>query len=236
MLAVNGADLVADPSGVLYWPAQNLLAVADLHFEKGTGLAAAGAGLIPPYDTRATLQRLAEAIRRLAPTRVICLGDSFHDTAAERRLGATETAMIRALTQGREWIWITGNHDPAPPETWGGRSLTETTISCLVFRHEAAAGGTGEVSGHFHPKASVRVRNRRLTTRCFATDGRRLILPAFGAFTGGLNVLDPAIAGLFPRGFQVRMLGREKIFAFTSKELVGPPASAVFDLRRQASL
>ncbi len=219
-LTVNGAGLLCDRSGALYWPARETLVVADLHLEKGSAYAAGGQ-LLPPYDTAATLRSLGAAIDRYGPSRVICLGDSFHDADAGARLAASDAETIRQLTGRADWAWITGNHDPAPPEDWGGMSLPEVTLAALVFRHEARAEahGAGEISGHFHPKAAVRVRNRRVTTRCFVTDGRRLILPAFGAYTGGLNVLDPAISALFPKGFQVRMLGREGIYRY-SRELL----------------
>jgi len=221
MLTVNGAELIADPSGALYWPAENLLAVADLHFEKGTGLAAAGAGLLPPYDTRTTLQRLGDAIRRLSPAQVICLGDSFHDAHAEHRLGATETALIRALTEGRDWIWITGNHDPEPPRALGGRAEATHTIGGLTFRHEPLAGPRpGEVAGHLHPKASIRRRGRRITRRCFVSNGLRLLLPAFGAYAGGLDVLDPAFQPLFGSGFHAWLLGRDEVYPVQSGRLV----------------
>ena len=220
-LEVNGARLIGDLSGALYWPARRWLMVADLHLEKGSSYATSGQ-FLPPYDTAATLAKLATACRRYRPARVLCLGDSFHDAEAAERVAAEDGAAIRALTAALDWIWVRGNHDPAPPPDWGGRVLDDLVESPLAFRHEAApgAGAAGELSGHFHPKASVRVRNKRLTARCFVTDGRRLILPAFGAYTGGLSVLDPAIAGLFPRGFRVHLLGRRQAFVFPRTALV----------------
>lgn len=192
---------------MLWWPAQRTLIVADLHMEKGSGFAARGE-LLPPYDTAATLSRLARAIARLEPDRVICLGDSFHDGGAAARLSADDARTISGLTAPRDWIWITGNHDPEPPADWGGRVMDELVDGALVFRHQARPGSIGEISGHFHPKASVSTRARRITARCFVGDGHRLILPAFGAYTGGLDVLDPAISNLLDRGFQVHLLGR----------------------------
>ncbi|MEQ8964470.1 MAG: ligase-associated DNA damage response endonuclease PdeM [Azospirillaceae bacterium] len=225
-LTVNGADLIADLAGVLWWPARATLVVADLHFEKGSGYAAKGR-LLPPYDTAATLERLAAVIRRLEPRRVIALGDSFHDRGAAARLSARDGTRLAQLADGRDWVWITGNHDPAPPATWGGRVTVELVDGPLVFRHEARPGRpgavAGEVSGHFHPKAAVRVRTHRITAPCFATDGRRLILPAFGAFTGGLNVTDPAIAGLLDRRFAAVLLGRERLYAFPRDRLSPDP-------------
>ena len=186
------------------------MVVADLHLEKGSGFAAKGA-LLPPYDTAATLTRLAGAIDRLDPRRVICLGDSFHDGDAAARLSAADGRTLAGLTAARDWIWITGNHDPEPPARWGGRAMQELVEGALVFRHEARPGAVGELSGHFHPKASVSTRARRITARCFVGDGRRLILPAFGAYTGGLDVLDPAISGLLDRGFHAHLIGRSRI-------------------------
>src|SRR3546814_210063 len=201
-LLVNGVALQADVSGALLWPERRLAVVADLHFEKSTAFAARGR-LLPPYDTAATLDKLEDVIVRHEVERIICLGDSFHDRGAAQRLDPLQAARLKGLLARLEWTWIAGNHDPAPPADWGGRVAAEVTLGALTFRHEAepAARG-GEVSGHFHPKASVSLRGRRITAPCFVTDGRRLILPAFGAFTGGLDVLDPAIGGLFAKGFQ----------------------------------
>ncbi len=210
---------------MLWWPARRTLIVADLHLEKGSGLAAKGA-LLPPYDTAATLARLEQAIARLEPDRVICLGDSFHDGGAAARLSAADAGTIAKLTGPRDWIWITGNHDPAPPADWGGRVMDELVDGALVFRHQARPGTIGELSGHFHPKASVSTRARRITARCFVGDGQRLILPAFGAYTGGLDVLDPAISGLLDRGFQVQLLGRTRLHSLPRSSLGRRPNRA----------
>ena len=217
-LIVNGVDLIADLSGVLWWPARQTLVVSDLHLEKGSGFAARGA-LLPPYDTAATLARLSEVIGRLEPHRVICLGDSFHDGGAATRLSATDADRLAGLTSARDWIWITGNHDPEPPAHWGGRVLEELVDGALVFRHEARGGASGELSGHFHPKASVRTRARRVTGRCFVGDGQRLILPAFGAYTGGLDVLDPAISGHLDRDFHIHLIGRARLYSLPGRSL-----------------
>ncbi|MDH3594246.1 MAG: ligase-associated DNA damage response endonuclease PdeM [Rhodospirillales bacterium] len=216
---VNGVELLADLSGALYWPARRTLVVADLHLEKGSAFAVRGQ-LLPPYDSAATLQALAETIARYEPERVICLGDSFHDDGAAERLASADGAALRRLTAAHDWIWIAGNHDPVPPAAWGGRVETRVTLGALTFRHQAGGEhAPGEVSGHYHPRASVRTRARRITGRCFVSDGRRLVLPAFGAYTGGLDVLDPVIAGLFPRGFSVHLLGRESVYSFASTAL-----------------
>lgn len=222
-ISVNGARLLADISGALIWPERRVLMAADLHLEKGSAYAASGR-LLPPYDTAATLKRLEAAIGNHGIEAVYCLGDSFHDEAAGGRMAAADAEHLAALTRRCQWTWILGNHDPAPPEgPWRGRIAGEAVLGPLVLRHEASTGPNapaGEISGHFHPKAAVRVRDKRLSRRCFIGDGRRLILPAFGAYTGGLNVLDPAIAGLFPGGFDVRMIGERDLYAFPAKALL----------------
>ena len=216
---LNGTALIADTSGALYWPKGETLVVSDLHLEKGSSLAQRG-HLLPPYDSDATLARLEAVVAAYAPQRLICLGDSFHDGEAHRRLSKDVQARLARLMRRREWIWICGNHDPTPPETWGGRVETEFALGPLSFRHEARRDrrGPGEISGHFHPTASVR--QKRLTARCFATDGRRLIVPAFGAFTGGLDVLEPAISNLFSADLKVHMLGRRGVHSFPRAALV----------------
>ena len=218
---LNGVALTADLSGALVWPAAETLIVADLHLEKGSGLARRGS-LLPPYDSRATLRRLAEAIARYRPRRVICVGDSFHDRQASARLGAEDAATLAGLIAGRDWLWLTGNHDPAPPDRWGGRTVEEITVGPLVFRHQARPGRVaGEISGHFHPKASLSWRGRRVGGRCFVAGRERVILPAFGAYAGGLDVLEPAIADLFAGGFQALLLGPRRLRGFSAAQLRG---------------
>jgi hypothetical protein len=218
---LGGASLVADPSGALHWPARDLVVFADLHLEKGSAFAARGQ-LLPPYDTARTLARMAAVLKRLQPARVICLGDSFHDAEAAERLNPADADMLGSLIAAHDWTWIAGNHDPAPPETWGGRVEGEVALDGLTFRHEALPlGFQAEVSGHFHPKARIRTRGRRISRPCFVEDGTRLILPAFGAYTGGLDVLAPAIRGLFANGFSVHALGRGRVYRFTAAHLAG---------------
>lgn len=225
-LRVNGAALVADISGALWWPGERLLAVADLHLEKGSAFARRGA-LLPPYDTAATIARLGAAIARYRPQRLVCLGDSFHDRGAAGRLPPADAAALAGMVGACDWIWVRGNHDPAPPAGLGGRTVPEWVQGALLFRHEAvAAPAAGEVSGHFHPKAGIARRGKRAGGRCFVSDGRRLILPAFGAYAGGLDVLDPAIAGLFPDGrFEAHVIGRERLHRLTSAQLVRDAAA-----------
>lgn len=208
--------VMADPSGALWWPAEGTLTVADLHLEKGSAFAERGQ-LLPPYDTRSTLDRLARLLGHYAPARVVCLGDSFHDRGAEGRMSAQDCRRLAGLTAGCDWVWVTGNHDPAPPAGVGGRPAGEIDIAGVTLRHCAVAHETGcEISGHFHPKARVDTKSRRISRACFVEDGRRLILPAFGAYTGGLNVLDPAIRVLLGGLYRVHLVGRARIYSFPS--------------------
>ncbi|MBI1206085.1 MAG: ligase-associated DNA damage response endonuclease PdeM [Azospirillum sp.] len=217
-LRVNGATVFADPSGALVWPECDLLVVADLHLEKGSGFAARGR-LLPPYDTRATLDRLAAVLLRHRPRRVVCLGDSFHDGGAGERMADPDAERLAGLVRSHDWLWVTGNHDPAPPDRWGGRVEAAVTTGGLCFRHQAEPAAVGEVSGHFHPIAVVRTRARRIRGRCFAGDGARLILPAFGAYTGGLSVLDPALRGLFGAGLAILLMARDRLHGFPAAAL-----------------
>jgi DNA ligase-associated metallophosphoesterase len=212
-LHLAGERLMLDPAGALVWPAQRLLAVADLHLEKGSAAASRGS-LLPPWDTRVTLDRLAELLRRHAPRTVVALGDSFHDTSGASRLLAADAARLAAMTVVADFVWVLGNHDPEPPDGVGGIFVPEWRAGPLVFRHQAVAGAAGEISGHFHPKAQVPVQGTMVSRACFVTDARRVLLPALGAYTGGLDVRDPAIARLFPRGGRVFLLGRERLFSF----------------------
>lgn len=218
-LRLCGEELIADCSGALYWPAARLLAVADLHFEKGSSYAARGA-LLPPYDTRATLERLAAVIARYAPETVVALGDSFHDRDAEARLGGADFDALSRTANAVNWVWISGNHDPDPPARLGGVVRACLSQGPLRFVHEAeGAGAAGEISGHYHPKAAVRRHGRTVVRPAFICDDKRLILPAFGAYTGGLDVLDPAISALMRRPFSVLMTGRDRIYALDSNRL-----------------
>jgi uncharacterized protein len=207
-----GERLLLDPAGVLYWPARHTLIVADLHLEKGSAFAARGRAL-PPYDTRETLERLALALRRWRPARLVALGDSFHDRDGANRLCGHDAGMLARSLEGIETVWVLGNHDPVPPAGLPGRSLDALHDGSLVFRHLAAPGGRGELSGHYHPKATMPTRCGGVTRRCFVADGRRLMLPAFGAYTGGLDATDPAVARLFPRGARLFLLGRDRLFS-----------------------
>jgi DNA ligase-associated metallophosphoesterase len=215
-----GEVLQALPQGALYWPARRLLAVADLHLEKGSSYAVAARKLLPRYDTRQTLGALSALIDALHPETVVCLGDSFHDREAVARLPEEERREIERLTASSRFIWIAGNHDPAPPPAGWGEVAEEIDEAPLIFRHEAHFGPVkGEVSGHFHPVAALTVRGRGLRRRCFLTDGYRLILPAFGAYAGGLNARDPAIAQLFPDDYDALLVGRDAVRRLSWRQL-----------------
>jgi len=219
-MLVNGAKLLTHHSGAVFWPDQSLLLVADLHFEKGSSWAKVGR-FLPPYDTAATLRRLTAVVEEFGPSTVACLGDSFHDFEAEGRLNSEDTATIQALTNSREWLWINGNHDPLPPAHLGGRGIEEFILGPLKLRHVATGRVAGEVAGHLHPKASIKIKGRRVTRRCFVSDGVRLILPAFGAYAGGLDVCNPAFEAAFPGPFTVYLLGRNSVHSFPSNRIIG---------------
>jgi DNA ligase-associated metallophosphoesterase len=216
LIVLAGVPLLADPDGALYWPEQGLLAVADLHLEKGSSYAARGQ-FLPPYDTAATLARLVRLIARYAPRCVVALGDSFHDGGGPARLAGSDRESIGAMQHGREWIWITGNHDPEPADGIGGVFEPALAIGALTFRH-LPSGADGEVAGHLHPVARVSHRGRAVSRRCFAADERRMVMPAFGAFTGGLNVRAAAFADVFGTlAFTAHMLGDGRLYAFAVK-------------------
>lgn len=212
-LTVAGVPLLADPAGALYWPQERLLAVADLHLEKGSSYARRGV-MLPPYDTPATLARLAALIGRYAPRAVVALGDSFHDGGGPGRLRETDRLALGEWQRGRDWIWISGNHDPDPSGDVGGRCMPSFALGGIVFRHQPATDAEGEIAGHLHPVARVVQRGLAVSRRCFVADGRRIVMPAFGAFTGGLNVRDRAFAALFGRrAFTAHMLGQGRLYA-----------------------
>src|SRR3954466_592182 len=209
---VVDVPFVADLSGALFCQEQRLLVVSDLHLEKGSSFAARGV-LLPPYDTVATLGRLAAVIARHDPRMVVALGDSFHDRGAHERLSAPDREALSAMQARRDWIWISGNHDPALPPDLGGVVASEVAIGPIVFRHEPT-GASGEIAGHLHPKARVTTRGRSTERRCFASDGERAVMPAFGAYTGGLSIRDVAFAKIFRApGLMAHVLGDTKLHA-----------------------
>jgi DNA ligase-associated metallophosphoesterase len=241
---VVGLTLVADCSGALFWPTEGVLAVADLHLEKGSSLAARGV-LLPPYDTATTLTRLGRLVASYSPRLVVAVGDSFHDLQGPTRISPRDRAALKALQRGREWVWIAGNHDPDPAEDIGGVFTDAFSLGPLTFRHDPTAryqtewtlelgydnstaeaqtslscspvAADGEIAGHLHPTARISQRGRSITRRCFATDGRRLVMPAFGAFTGGLNIRDAAFANVFGSlDFTAHLLGERRIYTLAA--------------------
>jgi DNA ligase-associated metallophosphoesterase len=190
-----GAQVTALGSGALYWPDQNLLCVSDMHLGKTERRARLGSAILPPYETHDTLSRLQSDLDATGATTVICLGDSFDDAEAARALREAEKLWIARLQAGRRWVWIEGNHDPGPVDM-GGTHLSELPLPPLVFRHIARAGQSGEVSGHYHPKVTLPVRGRTITRPAFLVDSDRLIMPAYGTYTGGLRSHDAALTGL----------------------------------------
>jgi DNA ligase-associated metallophosphoesterase len=220
LITVNGEVLLLDACGAAFSPAHSTLIFADLHFEKGS-FYAQGGQFLPPYDTTNTLLRMARAIARHAPSHVIALGDSFHDRQAAERLGPQERAMLDTLTRTARFVWIAGNHDPDPPAWLEGEAAECLRVGGFCFRHEPqAAFEPGEVAGHLHPCASVSKWGRNVRRRCFVSDGLRLVLPSFGAYTGGLDVGDAAIASLFAGPFHAYMLGQSRVYAIPSRVAV----------------
>ena len=215
---VAATTLLADPDGALYWAEERLLLVADLHLEKGSAFAKRGV-LLPPYDTASTLSRLARLVEHYAPRVVVALGDSFHDDHGPLRMSDLDRIKLKGLQRGRDWVWIAGNHDPDLPRDVGGRFADVLAIGGLTFRHEPSEQAqNGEIAGHLHPVARVAQRGRAVSRRCFATDGQRLVMPAFGAYAGGLNVRDRAIIGLFGTlAFTAHMLGAQRLYALTAE-------------------
>ena len=214
LIGVFAVVLEALAEGALWWADERLLVVADLHLEKGSALAERGQ-LVPPYDTAETLQRLTRLIARYDPRVVVALGDSFHDDDGAQRMSPRDRVSLAALQVRRDWIWIAGNHDRSLAASLAGLHLETLALGRLTFRHEPApAPAEGEIAGHLHPSARVVGRGKSVRRRCFAGDGLRLILPAFGAYAGGLDVLDHAFAGLFARAsFRAFVLGEDRVYA-----------------------
>lgn len=225
---LNGERALLRCSGALWLIEHRTLVAADLHLEKGSAFARRGQ-MLPPYDSRATLARLAAEVATLSPERVVLLGDSFHDRTAIQRLGADERVLLASLAEGRDWIWLEGNHDRealnsqlgADLDALPGRIIGDMTIGALDLTHEPRAGlRPGEVAGHLHPCAVVAAHARSVRRPCFLADGRRAILPAFGAFTGGLNARDVAFAGLFEHPPMAAALGRDRVHPLSFDRLL----------------
>lgn len=217
---VAGEQLALQPCGGMWWEAASVLVFSDLHLEKASSYAERGQ-MLPPYDTGAALRRIDSLIETLRPTTVIALGDSFHDRRAAARMARENVEYVRAMTARVDWVWIEGNHDPHPPAHLGGRIMHELRLGPLIFRHEPALGSaSGEIAGHLHPCARVAGRGRSVRARCFASDGERMVMPAYGPLTGGLNVLDAAFGPLFPNGMIAAVLGRDGVYAAAGERLV----------------
>jgi len=221
-LGICGVDLRLDLSGAIYWPEERTLVVADLHLEKGSSFARRGM-LLPPYDTATTLALLDHVIAHHAPRRVIALGDSFHDGGGPARVMPQDRATLAGLQRGRDWVWIAGNHDPEPAQGIGGVFAQSLSLGPLTFRHEPTEGSAdGEIAGHLHPSARVTQRGRAVTRKCFAADARRLIMPAFGAYAGGLNIRDRAFARVFGAlAFTAHLIGERRLYAFAAARCLG---------------
>lgn len=220
VLNLNGEQFVPDISGALYWPARQVLIASDLHLEKGSAFAARGT-LLPPYDSIATLNRLEDAIARLKPDHVILAGDTFHDGKALSRMSREAAERLQALiASGPRFSFIAGNHDPEAMLAPEGGVMDVWRDGGIIIRHEPHfMAALGEIAGHLHPVASIDVRGRRLRRRCFVCDGARLLLPAFGAYAGGLDVFDEGFAGIFPDGFEAILIGGSQLYRFSSRQL-----------------
>ncbi len=214
------APLLALPEGALWIEGSRALVVSDLHFEKGSAFAKTGQ-MLPPYDTRATLERLASLIGERAPEIVVSLGDAFHDGGGPARMGEGECALLESLVARVDWVWVEGNHDGKSAETLGGVVRDTLRLGGLVLRHKPT-GEAGEVAGHLHPCARVVGRGRSVRRRCFAFDGVRMVMPAFGAYTGGLNICDEAFEPIFPDGATALVLGKDRV-------LPAPPSRLLAD-------
>lgn len=215
-IRLAGLELLPDLAGALYVPEFDALLVADLHLEKASSLARRGVHL-PPYDTRATLEYLSFSLAAARPKRLILLGDSFHDEEAHRRIDPSDIAELARLTRGIDIIWLAGNHDPLPPKTLGGHHADEIALGPITLRHipGALAGEDIEIAGHLHPSASLAQRGRALRRKCFVGHERRLVMPAYGSFTGSLSVSAAPFQAIFPDGdFHVWMIGGKAIHRF----------------------
>jgi hypothetical protein len=206
-------------SGALWLACEGALVVADLHLEKGSSYAARGQ-MLPPYDTRETLDRLESEVEALDPRAVVLLGDTFHDRKSEARIADDDADRLRTLAGSRTLVWVIGNHDADGPQSLPGETVDELSLAGLTLRHEPSPGlAPGEAAGHLHPAAKVRAARGTVRRRCFVTDGERIVLPAFGAYAGGLNVRDEAFAGLFARPPLAGALGKARVHAIGWRSL-----------------
>lgn len=209
-ISLNGAQLTALGSGALWWAGESLLCVSDLHLGKSERMARRGGSALPPYETRDTLARLEEVLNAHRPSTVVCLGDSFDDLGAALALAEEDRLWINRLQAGRQWIWIEGNHDPGPVDL-GGSHLAALHMGPLSFTHIAQDGAVGEVSGHYHPKVHLNARGRSISRPAFLIDSARLIMPAFGTYTGGLRSDAEVLNRLMQPGAQAIMTGKTPV-------------------------
>jgi len=220
MIRFQGRMFEPLTSGALFWPSENALLVADLHFEKLSSFARGGQ-LLPPYDTGLTLGRLEADLRRTGATKLIALGDSFHRDEGTATLLPQDRTRLDALTSKVDWIWLSGNHDPDPHDL-GGLCGTELNAHGITLCHEPGSTNGPHIAGHLHPAARVRLNGRSVRSACFVCDERMMILPAYGSATGNLNILSPAFHGLLRFSqLQIVMLGRERVYPVSPKRLVG---------------
>jgi DNA ligase-associated metallophosphoesterase len=219
-LRLGETTVSALPDGALWIGEAKTLVVSDLHLEKGSAFAVRGQ-MLPPYDTHAALVKLAALIERLGPDIIVSLGDSFHDGGGPARMASRDRALLQDMIRRCDWIWIEGNHDSKSAEPLGGAVHEALRVGALTLRHQPAEGAAaGEIAGHLHPCAKVAGRGSSVRRRCFATDGARLVMPAFGAFTGGLNIRDDAFAPIFPAGAMALVLGRRRVLPAPPERLL----------------
>lgn len=221
-LKINGVSAICDPSGGLYLPDHRLLVVSDLHLEKGAAFARRGQ-MLPPYDTLETLKVLSALIDHYQPQTVISLGDNFHDRRGSEFMADDIRTALNSMIEGREWIWINGNHDPDGIYGLGGISADEFQVDGLIFRHEPSrVQVAGEIAGHLHPCAVVRRQGASVRSACFASDGKRLLMPAFGTMSGGLDLRHKAFRGLFMQSQLITyILGKERVYPVRFDRLLG---------------
>ena len=216
-ISLSGLELIPHLSGALYVPEYETLIIADLHLEQGTSLARRGIH-VPPFDTAVTLEVLETTLSTTHAKRLIFLGDSFHDNAAEERLDETHLSRLRIITNQYETLWIIGNHDPNPPRLLGGQGAETISLGHITLRHEPSAclNDEYEIAGHLHPGCTVNQRGRSIRGKCFIADQTRLIMPSFGAYTGGLSITSDAFAGLFKQEqTKIWMIGKNRLHRFS---------------------
>jgi hypothetical protein len=217
--SIAGVRVTALPEGALWIGEARALIVSDLHLEKGSSYALRGQ-MLPPYDTHAALKRLSALMRVHAPDIVVSLGDSFHDRGGPARIDGEDRALLQTMIAAADWIWVEGNHDGRCAETLGGAWRSDLQLGALTLRHEPS-GAHGEIAGHLHPCARVAGKGRSVRRRCFATDGARLVMPAFGAYAGGLNIRDKTYAPIFPDGAAALVIGRNRVLPAPQERLLG---------------